>query len=262
MDPGRSQPGGRHSGSSLRHLDVEAHLRDPGIKQAFVTPMFDLIAPRYDAFTRRFSFGMDAAWKAALVARAAQAIPEGGHCLDVACGTGDLALAVARARPDVSVTGIDASAPMLALAEARRLRAALPNVNFAAGDLARLDAPPASVDAITAGYALRNVPSWRESLGELARVARPGAHLLTLDFYRPEHHLWGYLFLRYLAAAGWLYGWLWHREPVAYGYIARSIAHHVTASGFAAGLAEAGFRPVGERRWLGGGIVMHHAARA
>ncbi len=261
MVPRRSEPGASHAGSRLRHLDVEAHLRDPVIKQAFVTPMFDLIAPRYDDFTRRFSFGMDAGWKRALVSRAAREIPDGGRCLDVGCGTGDLALALARARPDVSVTGIDASARMLELAEGRRARAALPNVTFVAGDLARLGAPAASADAITAGYALRNTPSWRTSLGELARVARPGGLLFTLDFYRPEPPIWRFLFLRYLAAAGWVYGWLWHREPVAYGYIARSIAHHVTGTVFAEGLAEAAFRVVEERRWLGGGIVMHLATR-
>ena len=53
---------------TLRGLDLEAHLADPARKQRFVTPMFDIIAPRYDAFTRVFSFGMDATWKAELLA--------------------------------------------------------------------------------------------------------------------------------------------------------------------------------------------------
>ncbi len=81
--------------------------------------MFEHIAPRYDAFTRLFSFGMDARWKATLMAWFAERAPERAQVLDVACGTGDLALRAAALRPHGSVLGIDAADGMIALARAR-----------------------------------------------------------------------------------------------------------------------------------------------
>ena len=106
----------------LGDLDLVAHLTDPARKQAFVTPMFDVIAPRYDDFTRLFSFGMDAGWKAAAVRAVTSTVSDtvsdtvsatvsatagGGpavcEVLDLACGTGDLAVGVARALPHAHV---------------------------------------------------------------------------------------------------------------------------------------------------------------
>jgi len=245
----------------LRDLDLDRHLADPGLKQAYVTPMFDLIAPRYDAFTRRFSFGMDVRWKRDLLRRAAAAIPPGGRVADVASGTGDLAFRLAHLRPDLHVTALDIAPRMLELAAARRHREGAANVTVSAGDLAALGVASGSCDAVTAGYALRNAPSWQEALGELARILRPGGLLFTLDFYRPESAVWRTVFLEWLWLAGRCVGWWWHREPMAYGYIARSIDHFVSAERFAATLATAGFDVTAVRRFLGGGIAIHQAVR-
>ena len=236
-------------------------LRDPSRKQQLVTPMFDLVAPRYDAFTRAFSFGMDARWKRALVARVAAAAPRGARVVDVACGTGDLAFALAAARPDLAITGVDASPGMLALATARRDARRLPNVQLIEGDLARLALPDASVDVVTGGYAVRNAPSWPAAIEELARVLRPGGLLCALDFFRPDPALWRALYLGYLSAAGRIVGWWWHREPMAYGYIARSILHFTSATGFSHALEAAGFRVERVDRRLLGGIALHEAVR-
>lgn len=238
---------------------MDAMLRDPSRKQALVTPMFDLVAPRYDAFTRRFSLGMDARWKASVVRRAIAAAPRGARVLDVACGTGDITLAIARGRPDVTVIGLDASGAMLRLAEARRVRLAVPNVQLTGGDLGCLGLPNDSVDLITGGYAIRNAPSWEAAIHELARVLRPGGHLCTLDFFRPANPLWRSLFLSYLSAAGRVVGWWWHRAPMAYGYIARSIVYFTTIAGFNRALEAAGFRVVAVESHLGGGIAVHQA---
>lgn len=241
--------------------DVEAMLRDPSRKQQLVTPMFDLVAPRYDAFTRRFSFGMDARWKRALVALVAAEAPRGARLVDVACGTGDLAFALAAGRPDLVVTGVDASPRMLALAAARRDALRLPNVELVEGDLARLAFPDASLDVITGGYAIRNAPSWPAAVAEARRVLRPGGLLCTLDFFRPESPLWRALYLGYLSAAGRVVGWWWHREPMAYGYIARSILHFTSATGFSRALKDAGFEVRRVDRRLLGGIALHIAVR-
>ena len=241
---------------SLRDLDVELHLGDPAMRQAYVTPMFDLIAPRYDDFTRVFSFGMDQRWKTALIGMAAAAVARDGVVADIATGTGDLAFALAARRPDVRVTATDVSTRMLALASARGR-----HIGLAGGDISALPFPNASVDGVTAGYALRNTPDWRASLSELARVIKPGGYLFTLDFYLPHSRPWRSLFLGWLWVAGRLVGWWWHREPMAYGYIAHSIAHFTTSRDFEIALQGVGFAIVRTERQLGGVVVLHHAQR-
>jgi demethylmenaquinone methyltransferase/2-methoxy-6-polyprenyl-1,4-benzoquinol methylase len=242
----------------LRDLDLDHHLADPALRQRFVTPMFDLIAPRYDAFTRLFSYGMDRGWKRALVAEIASRVPAGGRIVDLACGTGDIAFAAACAVRGAHVVGVDASPNMIALAQERA--AADPSATFELGDMSRLAFPDESVDAITAGYAFRNVPDHRAALREAARVLKPGGVMVTLDFYRPEYAVWRTLFTGYLRVAGNLVGWWWHREPVAYGYIAKSIDAFVSAREFANNLRAAGFDVTETRTYLLGGVAMHIAS--
>lgn len=224
--------------------------------------MFDLIAPRYDRFTRVFSYGMDRRWKAELMRWTAESIRENARVLDLACGTGDLAFAAARRATAGEIVGIDASAEMIRVANDRAAaEAPSGNVRFEVGDLSTLDASDASVDAIIAGYALRNVPDHERAIAEVARVLRPGGVLATLDFYRPESAVWRALFLRYLAVAGNVVGWLWHREPVAYGYIAKSIEHFVSWQSFSHTLTAHGLRVEGVRTKLLGGVALHFARR-
>ncbi len=124
-----------------------------------------------------------------------------------------------------------------------------------------LDLPDSSVDVVTSGYGLRNVPDHARALAELARVLRPGGRLVTLDFYRPVRLVWRRVFLGWLAATGSLVGWLWHREPVVYGYIARSIEGWLSVDGFSDALEEAGFDVETVRVYLRGGVAIHVARR-
>lgn len=247
----------------LGTLDLEAHLGDPARKQAFVTPMFDVIAPRYDAFTRLFSFGMDAGWKRAAVRAAIAELPaSGATTLDLATGTGDFAVAIARAVPSAHVVAIDASPRMIDAANARlvsRDADVAPRIRTAVGDMMAIDLPDASVDLVTAGYAVRNVPNAEVALREMRRVLKPGGRVVLLDFYRPQSRLWRALLLWYLQVSGNLVGWLWHREPVVYGYIARSIDHFLSWEECSAMLVGCGFGVVRVERYLLGGVARHEA---
>lgn len=248
----------------LSELDLDEHLDDPAIRQRFVTTIFDIVAPRYDRFTRVFSFGMDAGWKRELLAWLVAEAPAAAQVLDLACGTGDLAFAAARALPRASVQGLDAAPRMIEAAEARLAgaeRSAAARMRFAVGDMTRLPRADASVDVVTVGYGLRNVPDPEGAIAEISRVLRPGGMLLVLDFYRPEAALWRALFLGYLRLAGNIVGWLWHRDPVVYGYIAASIDRWVSARRFSASLGRAGLTVERERRKLLGGIVLHLARK-
>lgn len=242
----------------LGDLDLERHLRDAAIKQRYVTVMFDLIAPRYERFTRWFSYGIDRGWKREVVRSVAERVSGSAVILDLGCGTGDLALAVGAERPLATVVGIDISMRMRGFAAARAKRAAT-DVSFCGGDMMALPVRDASVDAVTVGYGLRNTPDYEQALAEIARILKPGGALVTLDFYRPTNPVWASIFLRYLSLAGHAYGWLWHREPNAYGYIAESVRRHVTTHTLAEALAEKGFEVVRVRRKLLGSIAIHVA---
>ena len=248
----------------LSDLNVDAHLLQPETKQAFVTPMFDVIAPRYDAFTRLFSLGMDVGWKRDAVNAAVEQAGSPRHALDLASGTGDFSFSIARAIPGVRVAGIDASQRMVDAALERLAQCELPvrtRVSFAAGDMMHLDAVDNSIDLITAGYGVRNVPDATAAVREMARVLRSGGTLVTLDFYRPENTVWRKLLLGYLSVAGNAVGWLWYRDPIVYGYIAKSIEHFMSWQAFGALLEQEGFVVNRVVRHLGGGIALHVATR-
>ena len=249
----------------LRGLDADRHLDDPAIRQRYVTAVFDLVAPRYDAFTRWFSFGMDAGWKREVesVAEASIAACARPVVLDLACGTGDLAFPLARAGR--VVVGLDVSLEMLAragsraTADGRARHGAVPR--FAAADMIALPIPTASADLATVGYGLRNASRLDAALDEVARVLRPGGHVVTLDFCKPAGAGWRRLLLGYLRVAGNLYGWAWHREPAAYGYIPRSIERFVTADELTAELRRRGFDVYHVSKKLLGGICVHAARK-
>ena len=264
-DDGMGRPSGRAEAARLQALDLEAHLADPALKQGFVTPMFDVIAPRYDDFTRVFSFGMDRGWKRELIGHVLRRARPNVVVLDLACGTGDLAFDIAEALPASRVTGVDVSSGMIALANERVKRGGRVSprdrVRFLVGDMSRIDLPDASVDVVTAGYGFRNVPDHEVALREVARVLRPGGYLLTLDFYRPENAFWRRLLVWYLTTAGSIVGWLWHRAPVVYAYLGPSVEHFVSWQTFSRSLDSAGFRVERVTRKLLGGIAIHIAVR-
>ncbi len=243
----------------LRTLDVEEHLGDRRRKQRFVTTMFEVIAARYDRFTRLFSYGMDRRWKGEVLTELQAVTATPTLVLDLACGTGDLAVGSAARVHSAHVVGFDVSRRMLGLARRRAgTNGSWPR--FVAGDMVRLPVRDRSAHAVLAGYAIRNAPDIAAALREIARVLRPGGLLVSLDFYRPRNPLWRSLFVGYLRVAGSLTGWLWHRQPVAYGYIAASIEHHVAWQDMSVALSSHGFRVRRVSRKLLGGIAIHVAS--
>lgn len=245
----------------LDDLDLDAHLRDPALKRRFVARMFDLVAPRYDRFTRMFSFGMDVTWKAELIRLLRRATAPDAAVLDLACGTGDLTRAAAVLVPRGRVTGVDVSPRMIAAARRRAIPSGAGRVRFVVADMLRLPWGDASVEAVTVGYGIRNAPDARRAVDEIARVLRPGGIVAALDFFLPQSLPWRRLYLSYLAAAGRAYGWLWHRSPVVYGYIAHSLEHFMTAATMTRLLTDRGFVVRTVREILGGGIGIHVAER-
>ena len=154
--------------SQLKDLNLEQELATPAGKRRYVRTLFDTVERSYDGFTRLFSAGMDGAWKRRMVALLAEHGLTEGRALDLATGTGDI-VALLRARlPAVEVTGADLSHQMLQRA---RQRANPPGCSNAVADMNELPYASGSLTAITAGYAFRNAPGFRECHITIRRVA-------------------------------------------------------------------------------------------
>jgi ubiquinone/menaquinone biosynthesis methyltransferase len=232
------------------------------LSDAFVSPeaklrynrrLFGTIADRYDLITVVLSYGRDRRWKERLIELAG--IAPGDRVLDLACGTGDLAL-LAGAR-GARVTGLDLVPRMLALARAKTPAG---RVAYVCGDMGGLPFADGSVDVVTSGYGLRNVPRLEAALAEIRRVLRPSGRFLSLDFNRPRNRALRSAYLAYLTAVGSTLGLILHRDPDAYRYIPASLRRYPEAEQVAARLVAAGFA---EARWLPvlGGLMAIHVAR-
>lgn len=150
--------------------------------------MFDKIAARYDAMNRVLSFGLDRGWRRRTVR--ALALGKAPRVLDLATGTGDLAVDIARMHPDATVIGLDPSRQMLAIAE-RKLasRGLADRVTLVRGDAQHLPYRDAEMDAATIAFGIRNVPDRLAALGEMARVVRPGGRVAVLELGEPRRGL-------------------------------------------------------------------------
>lgn len=149
--------------------------------------MFDRIARRYDLCNRVLSLGLDRSWRRRAV-RALQLPPDGRpRVLDVATGTGDLAIDLARAVPGAELIGLDPSAGMLEVAARKLARRGLTDrVALVVGDAQRLPYRACELDAAAIAFGIRNVPDRGAALRELARVVRPGGRIAVLELGEPS----------------------------------------------------------------------------
>jgi len=229
----------------------------PDVKRRYNSRMFATIAPRYDLITRLLSFGSDQRWKKRLIELAV--IQPGQRVLDLACGTGDLALAAA-AKGASTVVGLDLTPAMIDLAR-RRDAALSAGVTWVVGDMHALPVPSASFDVVTTGYGLRNVPDLTVALSEIHRALRPGGLVCSLDFNRPESPWLRAVYLTYLDIVGATMGWVLHRDPDTYRYIPASIRRYPGARGVVRLMQDAGFTDVRHIPVLGGLMAIHLGVR-
>ncbi len=227
----------------------------PASKRQYVRGLFATIADRYDLITVLLSGGLDRRWKARLVATIDWS--ESQRVLDLACGTGDIAFAVAE--NGSRVVGLDITHRMLQIASAKPQ--ASRRVAFVTGDMMALPFPDGSFDVITTGYGLRNVPDLGGALHEMHRVLRPGGRMLSLDFDRPASPAVRAIYLAYLTAVGSALGWILHRDPDTYRYIPESIRRYPGAAGVCNLAERAGFSTCGHVPVLGGLMAMHSATK-
>ena len=204
-------------------------------RAARVNDLFAAIAPRYDLINDLQSFGLHRWWKRRLLRLAA--VKRGETALDLCCGTGDVAFALAAA--GARTIGMDFSAPMLAVAEQRRSKVhgpgtepgSEPNPWFLQGDALRMPFPDSHFDLVTISYGLRNLASVDDGLREMWRVLKPGGRLLVLDFGKPDNAAWRGAYFGYLRFAVPVFGRLFCKNAEAYAYILESLQHYPAQRG-------------------------------
>ncbi|HEX2572379.1 MAG TPA: bifunctional demethylmenaquinone methyltransferase/2-methoxy-6-polyprenyl-1,4-benzoquinol methylase UbiE [Polyangia bacterium] len=200
--------------------------------------MFDNIAPRYDLLNRVLSFGVDRGWRRRTVR--SLGLGAGGRVLDVATGTGDLALLVAKRHPDVTVFGVDPSAGMLAIGHDKIQAGGLADrVHLTRGDAENLPFADGYFDAVTIAFGIRNVPDRRRGLAEMARVTKAGGRVAILELGEPPPGLLGAMARFHIHTMVPRIGALLSgaRE---YRYLHESIARFPSPEEFAAMMTEAG----------------------
>jgi demethylmenaquinone methyltransferase / 2-methoxy-6-polyprenyl-1,4-benzoquinol methylase len=221
--------------------------------------MFAGIAGRYDLLNHLLSGNVDKRWRR-LVARTLEgSLAEGARVLDVACGTGDLSLALAEAGR-AQVIGVDFCRPMLEVARDKSA-AGSRRIPFVEGDALRLPFADESFEAATIAFGLRNLAGVAEGLAELKRVLKPGGRVAILEFSTPVvpgfRGLFRLYFTRVLPRVG---GWI-SGSRGAYEYLPDSVSKFPDQKRLAALMREAGFEEVGYRNLTGGIAALHTGAR-
>lgn len=212
--------------------------------------MFDAIAERYDFVNRVISFGIDQRWRRetaralALPVTAAQAPAERPIVLDLATGTGDLALQVLHEYPAARVIGVDPSARMLEFGRQKLLRRGLSErIELELGDAESLRFDDHSVDAVCIAFGIRNVPDRSRALREMARVTKQGGRIAILELSEPRGQVLGALArLHVHTIVPWLGSLLSGARE--YRYLQRSIAAFPPAGEFAEQMRAAGLTPL------------------
>lgn len=230
-------------------------------KTRAVCEMFAAVAPRYDFLNHFLSLGRDIAWRKAT----AQALREtlerpGSLTLDVCCGTGDLALALARYSSG-KVLGADFCHPMLELAKAK----AQPqphSVSFLEADTLALPFRDSLLDVVSVAFGFRNLAHYGEGLQEMRRVLKPGGWLAILEFSQVRWPVFGPLFRLYfhhlLPRLGtWVSG-----VSGPYQYLPQSVSQFPDQESLAAALRQAGFVNVRYRNFTGGVAALHLGQKA
>jgi len=239
---------------------LQSEVRSPAggqAKRSYVRGMFTAIAPRYDLLNHLLSLNIDRRWRRAAVTRLGWEARPAGTYLDLCAGTIDLAAELAR-RDGFrgSVVGADFVVPML-----ERGRGKAPRTVPVAADALALPFADATFDGAMVGFGVRNLADLDEGLVEAARVLRPGARFVVLDFttprFAPLRAVYLFYFRRVLPAVGRAVS----KHTDAYSYLPESVLAFPDPDALAERFAAAGFRDVRYDRLSGGICALHYGTR-
>ena len=234
-----------------------------------VREMFTQIAPRYDLLNHLLSLQLDRLWRAR-AARRLQPILDRPDALvlDLCCGTGDLAFALARAGK-ARIIGADFAHPMLVRAREKSAalapspnQSAAPPMTFFEADALRLPFAGASFDLVSSAFGFRNLANYEAGLREIQRVLKPGGTIAILEFTEPPDGLLGDFYRWYFCKVLPRIGGLISGDRSAYTYLPKSVARFFRPPELAALMSTAGYQSVDYRAWTLGTVALHTALRA
>jgi demethylmenaquinone methyltransferase/2-methoxy-6-polyprenyl-1,4-benzoquinol methylase len=212
---------------------------DTNQKREKIAGMFNDISARYDLLNHLLSFGIDRRWRRRLIRRLQQGDPS--KVLDVATGTGDLAIAAAR-NTQAQITGVDISVGMMARGQTKVAAAGLsPRIMFVEGAAEVLPFGNGTFDAVMVAFGVRNFADLPQGLHEFFRVLKPGGKVLILEFSMPENNLLGALYRFYFRSILPRIGRAISGHPEAYSYLPDSVKQFPYGDSFLAHLSRAGF---------------------
>jgi demethylmenaquinone methyltransferase / 2-methoxy-6-polyprenyl-1,4-benzoquinol methylase len=234
-----------------------------------VREMFTEIAPRYDFLNHLLSLELDRVWRTRAARRLRPILLRSdARVLDLCCGTGDLAFALARSGP-AQVVGADFSHAMLVRAKAKsqaevrspKADAAVPAAFFEA-DALRLPIADASFDLVTTAFGFRNLANYESGLKEIRRVLKSGGTLAILEFTEPPPGLAGDVYRWYCRTVLPKIGGLLSGNPNAYKYLPASVARFFRPDELASLMCKAGFASVDFQLWTMGSVALHTGIKA
>lgn len=231
-----------------------------GSKQEQIRRMFDKIAPSYDKLNHALSLGIDRRWRRTAVD--ALGIHQPQQILDIATGTGDFALLLAKRIKPQHIVGADISEGMMAVGREKVKEEGLQNViSFQYEDCMQLSFPDGSFDAVTSSYGVRNFQNLDKGLQEMQRVLRPGGHLLIVELTPPPSFPMKQLFWLYAHVVMPLLGRLISHDDSAYTYLPASMEAFPQPEQMEGILRKAGFTEVQWRRFTFGISTMYLATK-
>ena len=204
-----------------------------------IAAMFDRISPKYDALNHLLSFNIDKVWRRKTAKAVAKSHPN--TILDLATGTADLAIAVAKRNPQAHILGMDISEKMLDIGKEKVMHQNLANqIELSLGDAAALPFEDDSFDAVTVAFGVRNFEDLGKGLSEISRVLKPGGQAVILEFSMPERfpvkQLYHFYFRRLLPFIGKLIS----KDNSAYAYLPASVERFPKPKAFLELLAQHG----------------------
>ena len=230
------------------------------VKQEQVRQMFDRIAPTYDKLNHMLSLGIDRRWRRKAVDALGKFSPQ--QILDIATGTGDFALLLAKRIKPQHITGADISEGMMAVGREKVKQEGLQDtISFEKEDCTKLSFPDGSFDAVTSAYGVRNFHDLDAGLREMQRVLRSGGHLLIVELTSPPRFPMKQLFWVYAHVVMPLLGRLISHDDSAYTYLPASMEAFPQPEQMEGILRRAGFAEVLWKRFTFGISTMYLAEK-
>jgi demethylmenaquinone methyltransferase / 2-methoxy-6-polyprenyl-1,4-benzoquinol methylase len=208
-------------------------------KKEQVEEMFNSIAPKYDFLNRFLSLGIDKIWRKKAISYLKPLQPK--IILDVATGTGDLALEAMKLKPD-HIIGLDIAEQMLAFGRQKIDKRGLSHkIQMIQGDSENLPFEDNKFDAISVAFGVRNFQDLGKGLKEMNRVLKPGGRIVVLEFSKPSSFPYKQVYHLYFSFILPFMGNLLSKSKNAYTYLPESVKYFPEGAAFAAFLKEAGF---------------------